>query len=37
LPADIRPSIATSIMLWIATVVMTGFALYYVAARAGLL
>ena len=35
LPAGIRPSIATSTMLWIATVVMTGFALYYVAARAG--
>jgi len=35
LPADIRPSIATTLMLWVATVVMTGFALYYVAARAG--
>ena len=34
LPADIRPSIATTIMLWIATVVMIGFALYYVGARA---
>jgi len=35
LPADIRPSIATTLMLWVATVVMTGFALYYLAARAG--
>ena len=37
LPADIRPSIATTVMLWIATAVMTGFALYYVAARVGVL
>jgi hypothetical protein len=37
LPADIHPSIATTVMLWIATVVMTGFAIYYVAARLGVL
>ena len=37
LPADIRPSMATTIMLWVATAVMMGFALYYVGARVGLL
>ena len=37
LPADIRPSMATTLMLWVSTVVMTGFALYYVAARVGVL
>jgi manganese transport protein len=30
LPPDIRPSMATTLMLWAATIVMAGFALYYV-------
>ena len=29
LPPDIRPSIVTTVLLWVATVVMAGFALYY--------
>jgi hypothetical protein len=37
LPTDCRPPIGTTIMLWVATGVMLGFALYYVGARAGLL
>ena len=32
-PADIQPAMGTTVMLWIATVVMVGFALYYVGAR----
>jgi manganese transport protein len=36
LPADIRPSTGTTAMLWLATAVMTGFALYYVMARIGI-
>jgi Mn2+/Fe2+ NRAMP family transporter len=32
-PADIQPSAATTAMLWIATIVMAGFALYYVGAQ----
>jgi manganese transport protein len=36
LPADIRPSLGTTVMLWLATAVMTGFALYYVMTRVGL-
>lgn len=30
LPPDIRPSAGTTVLLWIATAVMAGFALYYV-------
>ena len=30
-PPDIRPSNGTTILLWVATVVMAAFALYYVA------
>ena len=30
LPEDIRPSAGTTVMLWIATVVMLGFALFYI-------
>jgi manganese transport protein len=33
LPAEIQPSTATTVMLWIATAVMLGFAAYYAAAR----
>ena len=33
LPPEIRPSALTTIMLWIAMLVMAGFALYYVASR----
>lgn len=33
LPAEIRPSVATTIGLWVATAVMAGFALYYVWSR----
>jgi hypothetical protein len=29
LPAEIQPSAATTILLWIAAVVMGGFAVYY--------
>jgi manganese transport protein len=35
LPGDIQPSTATTVFLWIATFVMGGFALYYVASRLG--
>jgi hypothetical protein len=31
LPPDIRPSTATTVLLWVATAVMAAFALYYVA------
>ena len=37
LPKEIEPSVGTTIMLWIATMVMLGFALYYAASRLGLL
>ena len=37
LPDEIQPSRATTAMLWIATSVMLGFALYYAASRLGLL
>jgi hypothetical protein len=37
LPREIRPAAATTIMLWISTFVMMGFAGYYVASRLGLL
>jgi manganese transport protein len=37
LPAVIRPSAGTTVLLWVATVVMFGFALYYVGSRLGLL
>jgi Mn2+/Fe2+ NRAMP family transporter len=37
LPADIRPSSATTVMLWIAAAVMGGFAGYYAASRLGLI
>jgi Mn2+/Fe2+ NRAMP family transporter len=30
LPAEIRPSVTTTVLLWIAAAVMAGFALYYV-------
>jgi Mn2+/Fe2+ NRAMP family transporter len=33
LPQEIRPSVATTVMLWLSTLVMAAFALYYVAAR----
>ena len=32
-PKDIQPTAATTVMLWIATAVMAGFALYYAAAQ----
>jgi hypothetical protein len=32
-PADIQPAMGTTVMLWIATAVMAGFALYYVSAQ----
>jgi Mn2+/Fe2+ NRAMP family transporter len=32
-PQEIRPSMATTVMLWVSTIVMSGFALYYVASR----
>ena len=37
LPKEIQPSTGTTIMLWVATVVMLGFAVYYAASRLGLL
>jgi hypothetical protein len=37
LPKEIEPSVGTTIMLWVATIVMLGFALYYAASRLGLL
>ena len=37
LPNEIQPSAATTVMLWVATVVMLGFATYYAAARLGLI
>ena len=33
LPADLRPSTATTVLLWFSTLVMAGFAIYYVASR----
>jgi manganese transport protein len=33
IPEDIRPSVGTTVLLWIATIVMFGFALYYVVSR----
>ena len=33
-PKDIQPTIFTTVMLWIATIVMGGFAAYYVVAQA---
>jgi manganese transport protein len=33
IPAEIRPSTGTTILLWVAAVVMLGFALYYVLSR----
>jgi len=33
IPEDIEPAAATTVMLWIATIVMAGFAAYYVAAQ----
>ena len=35
LPPDIRPTLATTVALWVATTVMLGFAVYYAAARLG--
>jgi manganese transport protein len=35
LPPSIRPTLATTVALWVATIVMLGFAVYYVAARLG--
>jgi len=37
LPRDIQPSAGTTIMLWVASLVMFGFATYYLAARLGVL
>lgn len=37
LPANIRPAAATTVMLWVSTAVMAGFAVYYAAFRLGLL
>ena len=37
LPAVIRPSAATTVLLWVATVVMFGFASYFLGSRVGLL
>jgi hypothetical protein len=36
-PPEIRPTAATTILLWISTVVMFGFASYYAGSRLGLL
>jgi hypothetical protein len=33
IPDDIQPTAVTTIMLWISTAVMAGFALYYAAAQ----
>ena len=33
LPADLRPSTVTTVLLWFSTLVMAGFATYYVASR----
>jgi hypothetical protein len=30
LPPDIRPSPATTVLLWVATIVMASFAIYYI-------
>jgi manganese transport protein len=30
LPRDLQPALATTVMLWLSTAVMLGFALYYV-------
>jgi len=35
LPPSIRPTLATTVALWVATIVMLGFAVYYAAARLG--
>jgi Mn2+/Fe2+ NRAMP family transporter len=35
LPPDVQPSPYTTLLLWISTAVMAGFALYYVASRLG--
>jgi Mn2+/Fe2+ NRAMP family transporter len=32
-PADIQPTATTTVLLWVATIVMAGFALYYVGAQ----
>lgn len=37
LPADIRPAAATTLLLWVSTAVMLGFASYYAGSRLGLL
>ena len=37
LPKEIQPSTGTTIMLWVATIVMLGFAVYYAASRLALL
>ena len=37
LPADIQPMPVTTVSLWIATIVMGGFAAYYAASRLGLI
>ncbi len=36
-PADIQPTAATTLLLWVSTVVMLGFASYYAGSRLGLL
>ena len=33
LPRDIQPAFATTVLLWISSAVMLGFAMYYVWAR----
>ena len=33
LPHDVQPSVATTALLWLSTLVMAAFALYYVASR----
>jgi len=33
LPHDVQPSVATTVLLWLSTLVMAAFALYYVASR----
>ena len=33
LPADVRPSMLTTAVLWVSTAVMYGFAIYYVVSR----
>jgi hypothetical protein len=33
LPADVQPSALTTLLLWVSTIVMAAFAIYYVISR----